>query len=78
MGLLLGIVIAICLMGLVGALLARTRPGLASILMLLSGLLGFLMQVPGFVIAGPLFLIGAVLAFIGRGQGKGIPAPTSR
>lgn len=77
-GLMLGIVIVVCLLGVVGTMLSHSRPGVAGALMLVSGVLGFVLQVPGYVIAGPLFVIAAVLAFLGRGQGKGTPAPTSR
>jgi hypothetical protein len=57
--------------GLVGAALALAKPRLASLVMLVAAIGGFVGISLFYVVAGPLLLVGALLAFLGRNAKPG-------
>lgn len=63
--------IVLSISGIVGASLSVDRPGIASILMVISGIGGLVAVTTGFIVAGPLLIIGSIFAFIGYLQDKG-------
>jgi len=58
--------IPLSLLGIVGGAMAKAKPTAAGILMLISGIGGFIAISMGYIIAGPLLVIGGVFALIGR------------
>lgn len=58
--------LAFCFLGFVGSGLALSKPKLAGVLLLITGI-GFFISISFFaVVSGPLFLIASLFAFLGR------------
>lgn len=60
------VAIPLSLLGIVAGAMARAKPTAAGILMLISGIGGFIAISMGYIIAGPLLIIGGIFALIGR------------
>jgi len=58
--------IPLSLLGIVGGALASAKPTAAGILMLVSGIGGFVAISMGYIIGGPLLILGGIFALIGR------------
>ncbi|MBU0478161.1 hypothetical protein KKC91_06305 [bacterium] len=60
----------LALLGIVGGSLAIAKPKVAGILMLISGIGGFVAVSMGYIIAGPLLIIGGILGLIAKKEDK--------
>ncbi|MGA9351383.1 MAG: DUF4064 domain-containing protein [Anaerolineae bacterium] len=56
--------IPLSLLGIVGGAIAKAKPTAAGILMLISGIGGFIAIFMGYIIAGPLLVVGGILALL--------------
>ena len=65
--------IPLSLLGIVGGAIAKAKPTAAGILMLISGIGGFIAIFMGYIIAGPLLVIGGILALLGRKESQNQP-----
>lgn len=68
----------VSLIGLVGATLAKARPIVAAIMMLIAAVGGYIVISTGFIISAPLFILAALFAFLGRKKAKKKVAPSIR
>ena len=59
-------VIPFALIGIIGGALALAKPTTAGIMMLISGIGGFIAISAGYLFAGPLLIVGGILALVGR------------
>ena len=60
--------IPIAILGIVGGSISIAKPKIAGILMLISGVGGFIAISAGWIIAGILLIIGGILAIVGNRQ----------
>jgi len=56
--------IPISLVGIIGGAMAMAKPKIAGIIMLLSGIAGFIAISGGYLLGGPLLIVGGVLALV--------------
>lgn len=58
--------ILLAIIGIIGGSLARARPTAAGILMLISGIGGFIAISAGYILGGPLLIVGGIMALVAR------------
>lgn len=58
--------IPLAILGIIGGAVAMAKPKAAGILMLISGIGGFIAISVGYIVAGPLLVIGGILAIVGQ------------
>jgi hypothetical protein len=63
--------IPLALIGIVGGALALSKPTAGGILMLVSGVGGFIAISYGYLFGGPLLIVGGVLALVAKKFGRG-------
>lgn len=66
--------IPLSLIGIVGGALALAKPRAAGILMLISGVGGFIAISAGYLFGGPLLIVGGILALAAKKSAKAVVA----